>query len=62
MDYLMFKGFKLNDIIKAKVRTAAAGDLRDKIKKSADGRVGGSGPVDKVKKFDVDRVDFSAFG
>lgn len=61
MDYLMFKGFKLKDIIQAKVRTAAAGDLRDKIKKSGEGKVGGSGPVDKVKKFDADRIDFSAF-
>jgi hypothetical protein len=58
IDYLMFKGFKLQDIIQTKARTTAAEGLRDKIKKSEANRLkGGSGKFDKTKKFDVDDLD-----
>ena len=34
IDYLMFKGFKLDDIIKTKAKTSSAKSLRAKISKN----------------------------
>ncbi len=57
IDYLMYKGFKLEDIIQTKARSAQAQSLREKIKDN-EKRVGGSGRVDKkAAKFDVDQLD-----
>jgi hypothetical protein len=58
IDYLMFKGFKLQDIIQTKVRTTAAESLRDKIKKGEDNRLrGAKDSTSKNKRFDVDDLD-----
>lgn len=58
IDYLMFKGFKLQDIIQTKARTESASSLREKIKKADEARLrGGSGNTGKSKKFDVDQLD-----
>jgi hypothetical protein len=56
IDYLMYKGFKLEDIIQTKARTTQAQSLREKIKET-EKRVGGSGRVGKTAKFDVDQLD-----
>ena len=60
IDYLMFKGFKLDDIIKTKAKSKATRDLRSRIKstnkiKSADKGLGTS----TAKSFDLDDLDLT---
>lgn len=57
IDYLMFKGFKLNDIISTKAKTESAKNLRDRIVNHQE-KVKNYGKVDKkMTKFDPDKLD-----
>lgn len=57
IDYLMFKGFKLNDIISTKAKTESARNLRDRIINHQE-KVKNYGKVDKkMTKFDPDKLD-----
>lgn len=58
IDYLMFKGMKLNEIISTKAKTESVKNLRDKIAKNEE-RVRNYGKVEKTSKdkFDPDKVD-----
>jgi len=57
VDYLMFKGFKLNDIISTKAKTESARNLKEKLINQQE-RVKNYGKVDKkMTKFDPDKLD-----
>jgi hypothetical protein len=57
VDYLMFKGFKLNDIISTKAKTESARNLKEKLLNQQE-RVKNYGKVDKkITKFDPDKLD-----
>mgnify|MGYP003139115444 CR=1 FL=1 len=58
IDYLMFKGFKLEDMIKAKAKTETAKTLRKQIKRSTRSVKGAKGKGGS-KSFDVDNLDLS---
>ena len=58
IDYLMFKGFKLEDMIKAKAKTETAKTLRKQIKTSSRSVKGAKGRGGS-KSFDVDNLDLS---
>tara|TARA_S200002703_G_scaffold102979_1_gene89253 strand:- start:689 stop:1828 length:1140 start_codon:yes stop_codon:yes gene_type:complete len=58
IDYLMFKGFKLEDMIKAKAKTETAKTLRKQIKSSSRSVKGAKGRGGS-KSFDVDNLDLS---
>ena len=58
IDYLMFKGFKLEDMIKAKAKTETAKTLRKQIKTSTRSVKGAKGKGGS-KSFDVDNLDLS---
>lgn len=58
IDYLMFKGFKLEDMIKAKAKTETAKTLRKQIRSSAKSVKGAKGKG-KSGSFDVDNLDLS---
>ncbi len=58
IDYLMFKGFKLEDMIKAKAKTETAKTLRKQIKSSTRSVKGAKGKGGS-KSFDVDNLDLS---
>tara|TARA_R100001440_G_scaffold7949_2_gene15384 strand:+ start:2144 stop:3286 length:1143 start_codon:yes stop_codon:yes gene_type:complete len=58
IDYLMFKGFKLEDMIKAKAKTETAKTLRKQIRSTAKSVKGAKGRG-KSKSFDVDNLDLS---
>lgn len=59
IDYLMFNGFKLNDIIDKKARTKSVQNLRDRIISNED-RVKSARKATRSKKFDVDNLDMNA--
>tara|TARA_R110002096_G_scaffold8080_2_gene34250 strand:+ start:1549 stop:2652 length:1104 start_codon:yes stop_codon:yes gene_type:complete len=60
MDYLMYKGFKLNDIINTKAKTKSAKSLRDKISKSSGGVKSARGASRrKPADFDIDDLDLN---
>ena len=59
IDYLMFKGFKLDDIIKAKAKTETAQTLRKQIRSTASKSVKGAKGKSKSGSFDVDNLDLS---
>jgi hypothetical protein len=58
IDYLMYKGMNLSDIIQTKAKTESVKSLRDKIQSHQD-RVKNFGKVDKNgnRKFDPDQLD-----
>jgi len=57
VDYLMFKGFKLNDIISTKAKTESAKNLKEKLINQQE-RVKNYGKVEKkLTKFDPDKLD-----
>jgi len=57
VDYLMFKGFKLNDIISTKAKTESARNLKEKLINQQE-RVKNYGKVEKkLTKFDPDKLD-----
>ena len=58
IDYLMFKGFKLEDMIKAKAKTETAKTLRKQIRSSTKSVKGAKGKG-KSSSFDVDNLDLS---
>ena len=58
IDYLMFKGFKLEDMIKAKAKTETAKTLRKQIRSTSKSVKGAKGR-NKSKGFDVDNLDLS---
>lgn len=58
IDYLMFKGFKLDEIIKAKAKTETAKTLRKQIKRGSKS-VKGAKSVSKNKSTDLDNLDLS---
>jgi hypothetical protein len=60
IDYLMFKGFKLKDIIQTKAKTENAVSLREKLLRDENRRLKGSNKVNKNKSFDVDSLDKTA--
>ena len=59
IDYLMFKGFKLDDIIKAKAKTETAKTLRKQIRSNKTTSVKGAKGVGKSKSTDLDNLDLS---
>ena len=60
LDYLMYKGFNLNDIIDVKAKTASASSLRERVKQNEE-RVKSMQTNDrKGKKFDADNLDLKA--
>ena len=59
IDYLMFKGFKLEDMIKAKAKTETAQTLRKQIRSTASKSVKGAKGKSKSGSFDVDNLDLS---
>ena len=59
IDYLMYRGFNLNDIINTKAKTKATKSLRDKISKNED-RVKNARKKSRVSKnVDLDNLDLS---
>lgn len=60
LDYLMYKGFNLKDIINVKAKTESAVSLKEKIKQNEE-RVKSMQTNDKKnKKFDADNLDLKA--
>lgn len=60
LDYLMYKGFNLKDIINVKAKTESAVSLKEKIKQNEE-RVRSMQTNDKKgKKFDADNLDLKA--
>lgn len=60
LDYLMYKGFNLKDIIDVKAKTASASNLRERVKQNEE-RVKSMQTNDrKGKKFDADNLDLKA--
>lgn len=59
IDYLMFKGFKLDDMIKAKAKTEAAKTLRTQIKSGKAKSVKGAKGKSKSMATDLDSLDLS---
>lgn len=60
LDYLMYKGFNLKDIIDVKAKTASASSLRERVKQNEE-RVKSMQTNDrKGKKFDADNLDLKA--
>ena len=58
IDYLMFKGFKLDDIIKAKAKTETAKTLRKQIRSTTKSVKGAKGKR-KSTSTDLDSLDLS---
>ena len=59
MDYLMYNGFKLDDVINKKARTKSAQSLRERII-SNEQRVKSARKATRSKQFDVDDLDMGA--
>jgi len=60
MDYLMYKGFKLDDIINTKAKTKSAKSLRDKISKTSGGVKSARGATrKKTSDFNIDDLDLN---
>ena len=58
IDYMMYKGMNLQDIITTRAKTESVKSLRDKIQRNEE-RVKNYGKVEKnkTKKFDPDQLD-----
>lgn len=57
IDYLLYKGFNLSDIITTKAKTESANNLRSKLQLGQE-KLRNQGMVDKkIKKFDPDQLD-----
>jgi len=59
IDYLMYSGFKLDDVINKKARTKSATSLRERILSNEE-RVKSARKATRSKKFDVDDLDMGA--
>jgi hypothetical protein len=59
MDYLMYSGFKIDDIINKKAKTKSAQSLRERIISNEE-RVKSARKATRSKKFDVDNLDMNA--
>jgi hypothetical protein len=59
IDYLMYSGFKLDEIIDKKARTKSASSLRERIISNEE-RVKSARKATRSKKFDVDNLDMNA--
>lgn len=59
IDYLMYSGFKLDDVINKKARTKSATSLRERIISNEE-RVKSARKATRSKKFDVDNLDMGA--
>jgi hypothetical protein len=59
VDYLMFKGFNLEQIINSKAKTKAATSLRDKISRSEDKVKSARKKSRKSKNIDLDNLDLN---
>ena len=59
VDYLMFKGFNLEQIINSKAKTKAATSLRDKISRNEETVKSARKSSRKTKSFDIDELDLS---
>lgn len=59
IDYLMYSGFKLDEIIDKKARTKSAQSLRERIISNEE-RVKSARKATRSKKFDVDNLDMGA--
>jgi len=59
IDYLMFKGFNLKDIIAAKAKTSNAKSLRKKIKSSGKAVKGAAHARRKSGNFDIESLDLN---
>ena len=59
IDYLMFKGFKLDEIINTKARTKSVRSLKDKITKNEETIKSARKASRRSKNFDIDDLDLS---
>ena len=59
IDYLMYKGFNLKDIINTKAKTKATRTLRDKISKNEEGVKSARKATRRSKNVDLDNLDLS---
>ena len=59
IDYLMYKGFNLKDIINTKAKTKATKSLRDKISKNEEGVKSARKATRRSKNVDLDNLDLS---
>ena len=59
IDYLMYKGFNLKDIINTKAKTKATRSLRDKISKNEEGVKSARKASRRSKNIDLDNLDLS---
>ena len=59
IDYLMFKGFNLDQIINTKARTKNTKSLRDKISKNTENVKSARKSSRRSKSFDIDDLDLS---
>ena len=59
IDYLMFKGFNLDQIINTKARTKNTKSLRDKISRNTETAKNARRSGRKAKNFDIDDLDLS---
>jgi len=60
LDYLMYKGFNLKDIINIKAKTESAVSLRDKVRQNEERVKSMQTNERKNKKFDADNLDLKA--
>ena len=59
IDYLMFKGFNLDQIINTKARTKNTKSLKDKISRNEETVKSARKSSRKTKSFDIDELDLS---
>tara|TARA_R110000796_G_scaffold55878_6_gene129786 strand:+ start:4386 stop:5471 length:1086 start_codon:yes stop_codon:yes gene_type:complete len=59
IDYLMYKGFKLDELINKKARTKNVTSLRNKISKNQESIKSAKKRSKRSKEFDVDNLDFT---
>tara|TARA_R110000744_G_scaffold286875_1_gene398152 strand:- start:46 stop:1134 length:1089 start_codon:yes stop_codon:yes gene_type:complete len=59
IDYLMYKGFNLKDIINTKAKTKATRSLRDKISKNEEGVKSARKATRRSKNIDLDNLDLN---
>jgi len=59
IDYLMYKGFNLKDIINTKAKTKATRTLRDKISKNEEGVKSARKATRRSKNVDLDNLDLT---
>ena len=59
IDYLMYKGFNLSDIINTKAKTKATKSLRDKISKNEEKVKSARKATRRSKNVDLDNLDLT---